>query len=335
MSSALLLMLCGLLAEPQVARSLPSTDPSAAKPVEQDVEQVALGPVAQAAEQTASAGNSSDLVQKVLQIQRSKCLDCHGPNSDKRKAVRKYPDALDLAATVEEWVVPGDPLDSDFFLMLEDGEMPPDDSEVAPLSPEELKIYRDWIEVGAPIKSAEAVEVPVESAESIEASVADSTTEAVDEPVVQDTEQLPLPSITEAERMRRFIGRQHPAVVHFPIGLILSAALLELLIMFRRREGWLHAQRFCLRFGALMAAVSAGLGFMLTEFTMTTDELWLHGGLAGAALLCSLNAARAVPPAADARRNRFRLWMGAAALLISATGFMGGYLVFGWDYLKY
>jgi len=261
-------------------------------------------------------------------IQGKLCLDCHNPDSEQRKAKRKYPDALDLTATVEEWVVPGDPLDSDLYLMLEDGEMPPEDSDVPPLTLEELQVYRDWIAAGA------STALPV-----VEEQVGDVGTvgdpESVQEAEIVNPEQLPPPGPTEPERMRRFAGRQHPAVVHFPIALILSAAFLELLIMFRRREKWLHAQRFCLRFGALMAAISAGLGFMLTEFTMTSDELWLHGSLAGAALLCSLNAARAVPPLADSRRNRFRLWLGAAAVLISATGFMGGYMVFGWDYLKY
>ena len=328
MNSVLLVLMSALVVDGQV-QELPSTDPTAGPEpvVEVSTEVSEPAPEPASAGQEAAVEQSppntslsqnpvSDLVARVVEIQRAKCLDCHNPDSDKRKAKRKYPDALDLAATVEEWVVAGDPMDSDLYLMLEDGEMPPDDSDVPPLTEEELKVYHDWIASGA------SVELP-------------ATTPAESKGQETVEEQLPLPGPTDPERMRRFIGRQHPAVVHFPIGLILSAALLELMIMFRRREGWLHAQRFCLRFGALMAAVSAALGFMLTEFTMTSDELWLHGSLAGTALLLSLNAARCVPKDAEARRNRFRLWLGAAALFISATGFMGGYMVFGWDYLKY
>jgi uncharacterized membrane protein len=282
----------------------------------------------------------------VLEIQRRKCADCHGPDSDKRKAKRKYPDALDLAATVDEWVVPGDPMESDLYLMLEDGEMPPEDSDVKAMTSDELTIYRTWIEAGAPtaVTSAQAGSLNGEVAPDQEGGVnqeagpdqhGGTEQSKIFDPFEDDEPKLNIPEVVGYERMRRFAARQHPAVVHFPIALILSAALLELLILMRRRESWLHAQRFCLRFGAMTAVVAVSLGFMLTEFTHVDDELWLHGGLAGAALLCTLTAARSVPKAVDSRRNRFRLWLGAAAVFICATGFMGGYLVFGWDYLKY
>ncbi len=324
MSNAVLLLICGWLTGPQV-QLLPSADPSTEQDAEQEVEHEVV----------------ASLAEQVLAIQRAKCLDCHGPDSDKRKAKRAYPDGLDLAATVEEWVSPGKPDDSDLYLMLIDGDMPPKDADVAPLTPAELAVYQSWIEAGAPTELPDSEAGGNGSSGGNTSSGSDGSAggtgagqvDAEGNPM--ETEQLPPPGLTEPERMRRFIGRQHPAIVHFPIALVLSAALLEMMIMFRRREGWIHAQRFCLRFGALLSAVSAALGYMLTEFTHTSDELWLHGGLAGAAILCSLNAARSVPADANARRNRFRLWLGAAAVMISATGFMGGYLVFGWDYLKY
>jgi len=282
----------------------------------------------------------------VLEIQRRKCADCHGPDSDKRKAKRKYPDALDLAATVEEWIVPGKPMESDLYLMLADGEMPPEDSDVKPVTASELATYRTWIEAGAPtaVTSAPAVPTKNEAAPNQEGGAeqeaapdqeGDPQQSKIFDPFEDDEPEVQASEVVGYERMRRFAARQHPAVVHFPIGLILSAAMLEFLILLRRRESWLYAQRFCLRFGALTAVVAAGLGLMLTEFTHVNDELWLHGGLASAALLCTLTAARGVPKTAESRRNRFRLWLGAAALLICATGFMGGYMVFGWDYLKY
>ncbi len=295
---------------------------------------------------TASLNQASNPADAVLEIQRRKCADCHGPDSDKRKAKRKYPDALDLVATVEEWIVPGKPMESDLYLMLADGEMPPEDSDVKPVTASELATYRTWIEAGAPtaVTSAAPVSKINEAAPDQEVGAeqeaapdqeGDPQQSKIFDPFEDDEPEVQAAEVVGYERMRRFAARQHPAVVHFPIGLILSAAMLEFLILLRRRESWLYAQRFCLRFGALTAVVAAGLGLMLTEFTLVNDELWLHGGLAAAALLCTLTAARGVPKAVESRRNRFRLWLGAAALLICATGFMGGYMVFGWDYLKY
>ena len=43
-----------------------------------------------------------------------------------------------------------------------------------------------------------------------------------------------------------FLGRLHPVIVHFPIGLLLTAALLELLAIVTRAVSIRHAARACL-----------------------------------------------------------------------------------------
>lgn len=68
-----------------------------------------------------------------------RCGSCHGPDSTDRKATRGWADARDLASTVAdpELIVPGVPDDSWLYAVIEDGEMPPNDSDVPPLDAEE------------------------------------------------------------------------------------------------------------------------------------------------------------------------------------------------------
>ena len=58
--------------------------------------------------------------------------------------------------------------------------------------------------------------------------------------------------------------------------MVISGALLELLICLHRREDWLIAQRFCLRFGALTGLVAAFLGWSLAQGVEPSGELSLH-----------------------------------------------------------
>ena len=87
----------------------------------------------------------------------------------------------------------------------------------------------------------------------------------------------------DLQALLEFAARQHPAAVHFPIALVISGALLELLICLHRREDWLIAQRFCLRFGALTGLIAAFLGWSLAEGIEPTGELNLHRWLGVAA----------------------------------------------------
>ena len=47
-----------------------------------------------------------------------------------------------------------------------------------------------------------------------------------------------------------FLGKLHPVVVHFPIVLVLFAALMELLLVRRASPGWRDARTFVLQCGA-------------------------------------------------------------------------------------
>jgi uncharacterized membrane protein len=280
---------------------------------------LALAPQSSPSELVSPAAGSG-LAEQVLAIQEAKCLGCHGPDSDKPKALRKYKSPLDLAATVEEFVTPGDPEDSDLYFLLLDGDMPPDDSDVDPLTEAQVEIYRQWILAGAPLPEVSSTQVdPGGSAEP------GGMVEPVPPAVPQSWQQ----------RALALLGRQHPAVVHFPIGLLLSGALLEILIRFRRREAWLHAQRFCLRFGFLTALAAVGLGWLLAQDHRLSDDLQLHRWLGVSATVLAFLTALIIPKHAESPRRSFRFLLMSMATALVLTGHFGGYMVFGADYFRF
>jgi len=68
----------------------------------------------------------------------------------------------------------------------------------------------------------------------------------------------PEEKVTGLARVERFLGEVHPLVVHFPIALLLAAALAQLFVY--GGKPWEGAVRYCLYLGALGAVVAAGLG---------------------------------------------------------------------------
>lgn len=130
-------------------------------------------------------------------------------------------------------------------------------------------------------------------------------------------------------RVLSFLARQHPIAVHFPIGLVLTAAFLELLICLQRRDDWLAAQRFCLRFGALTGLLAAGLGWFLAAQFKEGQAMELHRWLGVAATVAMLIAAVMIPRWPESERRGFRWVLTIAAMLIGLAAHFGGYLVHG------
>ena len=85
-----------------------------------------------------------DLGAEVRVLFAAKCLDCHHPESESRKAKREFDQAYDLRAVALEW---GDNLDPEFaplFEIAEDRSMPPEDSDFTPITVEEADILKRW-----------------------------------------------------------------------------------------------------------------------------------------------------------------------------------------------
>jgi uncharacterized membrane protein len=126
-------------------------------------------------------------------------------------------------------------------------------------------------------------------------------------------------------------GRLHVVAVHFPIALLLLAALLDLAERRRPAESLASTVRVLYRVAAVSAVVAATLGWVHASAeplgSTAQDLLWNHrwGGTTCAAL--------ALVAALGVRSRLVRLVCGLpAAALVALTGHSGGQLVYGEDY---
>src|SRR5882724_7532406 len=86
-------------------------------------------------------------------------------------------------------------------------------------------------------------------------------------------------------------GRLHPLLVHFPIALILIAAVAELISLTTRFRGWHTVAVANIRAGAAFAVASAGAGWLLASSRIVEASpglewhrwLGLAGGVAAVA----------------------------------------------------
>ena len=130
----------------------------------------------------------------------------------------------------------------------------------------------------------------------------------------------------------RWIGHFHPPLTAFPIALLLTAAMAELLRLFKG-PAWLDgASRWCIIVGAASAVVTAPLGWAFATERAGSWILEVHRWLgtaaaAGAVILLVLS---------ELSRRRegcwlplFRIVLFAAVPLVAATGFFGGAMVYG------
>jgi uncharacterized membrane protein len=137
------------------------------------------------------------------------------------------------------------------------------------------------------------------------------------------------------------LGRLHPMVVHFPIALLTVAALVEVLHVVRRRPVPSEAGTYCLAFGVVGALAAVCLGTLNAGHQTVTGEAaralerhqvmgWISMIAATAALATGVRARRA-------RQARtavtYVVLVIATSAVVSATGHLGGGLVYGEDYL--
>ena len=139
-----------------------------------------------------------------------------------------------------------------------------------------------------------------------------------------------------------YVGRFHPVVVHFPIGLLVFATLLEGWALLRRREPYGPAVRPLVLWGAVSAVGAVLLGFALARTSDHPGEMLavferhrLLGVVTAALALLALGLA-------DWGRARRRPWgiRTYLALLLVCTATLavaahhGGLLVYGLNYFS-
>ena len=135
------------------------------------------------------------------------------------------------------------------------------------------------------------------------------------------------------------IGRLHPLLVHFPIGLVLVAAMAEVAAMTTGLWHWRAVAVANVRVGAVFGIGAAIAGWLLASSPglAAMSSLEWHRWLGTIAAVAVSGAALATAGAGG--RSPFALWVYRitlfwAAVLVAVTGHLGGLLVWGADFLR-
>jgi mono/diheme cytochrome c family protein/uncharacterized membrane protein len=148
----------------------------------------------------------------------------------------------------------------------------------------------------------------------------------------------PEPSGSSSPALIGWLGRFHPAAVHFPIALLTAAAVAELLLLATGKPTFDAASRYCVWFGTLTAVAAGLLGWFLGDFRLS-DASWVmttHRWLGTASVLCAvlvlILSELSRRPVGNRSSGGSRVALLIVAVLVLVTGFFGGAVVFGLDH---
>lgn len=129
------------------------------------------------------------------------------------------------------------------------------------------------------------------------------------------------------------LARLHPVAVHFPIALLLAAALAEFALMIRPTLGLQTTIRFLVGGGALGAVAAALLGWFAGGWRLTdqSDNLFIHRWTGTTLVVLSLLAWWAAAPGKS--RGWLRILLAIIAIGLVVQGYFGGEMVNGPNHL--
>ncbi len=138
-----------------------------------------------------------------------------------------------------------------------------------------------------------------------------------------------------------FAGKFHPATVHFPIALLVAAALAETLACRTGKSLFSEAARYCVWLAAPSALMAAGLGWAAGFFhshpgldLVFALHKWIGTGVAALAIGALFFLERWRRGNLGAKRFYWAfLFCGGTLVLIS--GALGGVLVYGWEHYQW
>jgi mono/diheme cytochrome c family protein/uncharacterized membrane protein len=265
------------------------------------------------------AGPPKDLSAQVRSIFLAKCSECHGRSLSRPRA-GLYLHELGQVASHRDWVVPFEPEQSYLWILVRDGDMPAKGAKAGPLSSEEKETVRAWISAGAPVPRSSVMASRDDSLQGSADSTAPASSPVIESPVA---------------RGLAWLGRFHIVVIHFPIALLITVALIEMTAACRGSRAVESGIRLAVLVATLSAIAAVALGWLHADLggngSASSPLLSLHRWLGTAAAVWSI--AIAVLSELDSRRGhrsllfRFFLWTGA--LLVAMTAHFGGLLVHG------
>lgn len=129
------------------------------------------------------------------------------------------------------------------------------------------------------------------------------------------------------------LGRLHPIAAHFPIALLLMAAIAEILLFIRPALGLETTVRFLVSGGAIGAAAAAFFGWFAAGWRLEdrSETLALHRWNGTAITAVAIVAAWLAFRPGSRKALRFAIGILAVALVIQ--GYHGGEMVFGPNHL--
>jgi hypothetical protein len=186
--------------------------------------------------------------------------------------------------------------------------MPAKGAKAGPLSEQEKEVVRAWIAAGAPVPPPRTVAAPAAP---------------------------PQESSLLATHLLGWVGKFHILVIHFPIALLMAAALGELLAVRRGSQVPTPAVRFAVLLGAAGAVAAVPLGWLHADLgghgSASGGILGLHRWLGTLAGLWALGIV--LVSERDSRRGErsilFRLLLWSGTLLVIGAAHFGGLLVHG------
>ncbi len=270
-------------------------------------------------------GDVRTVTAAVFEFFEAKCAECHGAHLVKPK---KFGYILDLErlGKNEDFFKKGDSAESEFYRLVKEDEMPGDDSGIPAATFAEKALLKRWIELGMPVELPDGfVKGAVKSLKK------GGSTEGVQ---VQEASVKPEeePRGGMLARVLKWLGSFHMASTHFPIALLMAAALAELLAMTSKREVWLTVTRFLLITGALAAVQTAAFGWFY-HYSGASKVYDFHKWLGTlVAVWGTLSAGSGVlfecrEGTSERRRLRGAVFVGAG--LVGLVGFLGGILSYG------
>ncbi|MDP2337796.1 MAG: hypothetical protein Q8N05_15390, partial [Bacteroidota bacterium] len=127
-----------------------------------------------------------------------------------------------------------------------------------------------------------------------------------------------------------FIGNFHPLLVHLPVGILLLAAVFQLLSRKEKYQSLSAAVNISVFLGMISAIASCISGYLLSNTGDYDEELIFRHQWFGIALALISIAAWYLT-----RNNKQAAWVpGLMVLLIVITGHLGGSITHGSDYLS-
>ena len=308
---------------------------------------IAFAPLANAAGAGAGAGAGATeandrLAAQTLAIFGEKCFGCHTAAAKPKPRKFNYVDDLTKLAGNPKFIVAGDPDKSLLYKQIVEDEMPPEDSDVQPLTPAQRDVVRAWIKAGAPAGRT----VPGGLAEPIRLATNPGGTISSNEH--KSAAAPPRPTRPFFTRLILWLGKFHPLAAHTPIAVLMAAAIAEMLFLKYRSPALTSAARFCMVLGAMGAILTAALGWaMATGYSGAEREALENHRWAGtaAAILCipiallgEWGARRAHRDGRDwhgPSRWLFRVSVFFVAGLVGFAAHIGGIIVWGADMFQF